>query len=160
LEGAAVSSGESDAQVEADRDAALALHETSDDALVAARSEGAERAGEPVLIELSPAQVNQVVGEASEGGNVAVLLSGFHGGCEAFVAAAQQLENNPRASRSLLLGLLVFAVFPADGSYLGVTQVARILDMSASTTHRYIQTLLAVGLLERNPGTRGYRLVL
>ncbi len=29
--------------------------------------------------------------------------------------------------------------------------------MNESTSHRYISTLVAVGLLERNPGTRHYR---
>jgi DNA-binding IclR family transcriptional regulator len=31
--------------------------------------------------------------------------------------------------------------------------------MNTSTTHRYVTTLLAVGLLERDPSTRKYRLV-
>jgi DNA-binding IclR family transcriptional regulator len=34
-----------------------------------------------------------------------------------------------------------------------------MLDMNTSTTHRYVTTLLAVGLLERNSGSRKYRLV-
>ena len=33
-----------------------------------------------------------------------------------------------------------------------------MLDMNPSTAHRYLSTLLAVGLLERNPDTRRYRL--
>jgi DNA-binding IclR family transcriptional regulator len=31
--------------------------------------------------------------------------------------------------------------------------------MGASTTHRYVSTLLEVGLLERDPVSREYRLV-
>ena len=69
---------------------------------------------------------------------------------------AEELEN-PRLSRSLLLGLLVLACFPPDGSFLPVKEAARILDASASTTHRYCKTLVAVGLLERDPRTRRYR---
>ena len=63
-------------------------------------------------------------------------------------------------SRSLLLGLLVFACFPRDGSGLAVSDVAARLEMSPSTTHRYMTTLLAVGLLEQDPRTRRYRVPL
>ncbi|HLM87396.1 MAG TPA: helix-turn-helix domain-containing protein [Solirubrobacteraceae bacterium] len=64
-----------------------------------------------------------------------------------------------RLSRSLLSGLLVLSCFPADGRSLGIAELARILAMNTSTTHRYVTTLLAVGLLERDPATRRYRLV-
>jgi DNA-binding IclR family transcriptional regulator len=30
--------------------------------------------------------------------------------------------------------------------------------MNPTTTHRYLSTLVAVGLVERDPGTRRYRL--
>ena len=66
--------------------------------------------------------------------------------------------DDPRLSRSLLSGLLVLSCFPLDGSYLGIVQLARILEMNTSTAHRYVATLLAVGLLERDPVTRQYRL--
>jgi IclR family pca regulon transcriptional regulator len=61
-------------------------------------------------------------------------------------------------SRSLLMGLLVLASFPSDGSDLAVIDVAKRLEMSASTTHRYLTTLLSVGLLEQDPRSRRYRL--
>jgi DNA-binding IclR family transcriptional regulator len=82
------------------------------------------------------------------------------------LASPEQLANtlagfdDARLSRSLLSGLLVFAAFPADGESLGNLDVARMLGMSPSTTHRYISTLLEVGLLERDAGTRRYRLAL
>ncbi len=68
-----------------------------------------------------------------------------------------QMEDR-RLSRSLLSGLLVLSCFPADGGYLGIAELARMLGMNTSTTHRYVTTLLAVGLLERDPATRRYRL--
>ncbi len=68
-----------------------------------------------------------------------------------------QMEDR-RLSRSLLSGLLVLSCFPGDGGYLGIAELARALDMNTSTTHRYVTTLLAVGLLERDPATRRYRL--
>lgn len=61
-------------------------------------------------------------------------------------------------SRSLLMGLLVLAAFPSDGSEVGVGELARLLGMTTTTTHRYVSTLEAVGLLERDPRRRRYRL--
>ncbi len=68
-----------------------------------------------------------------------------------------QMEDR-RLSRSLLSGLLVLSCFPADGGYLGIAELARMLGMNTSTAHRYVTTLLAVGLLERDSATRRYRL--
>ena len=64
-----------------------------------------------------------------------------------------------RLSRSLLSGLMVLSIFPTDGGYLGIAEIAKKLGMNSSTTHRYVSTLLAVGLLERDPATRLYRIV-
>jgi DNA-binding MarR family transcriptional regulator len=69
----------------------------------------------------------------------------------------EQMEDR-RLSRSLLSGLLVLSSFPTDGGYLGIADIARMLSMNTSTTHRYVSTLLAVGLLERDPATRRYRI--
>ncbi len=88
---------------------------------------------------------------------MSVLLSGLQG-------ARQTLEDNrrliedPRMSRSLLLGLLVLSGLPHDGSEIGVIDLAHNLGLGASTTYRYVATLLSVGLLERDPSTRRYRL--
>jgi IclR helix-turn-helix domain len=111
-----------------------------------------------VSIELSAAQVDRVVRSAAEGGNISVLLSGLRDVREVLAREPRQLEDS-RLSRSLLAGLLMLASFPADGSYLGNAEIARMLDMNPSTTHRYVSTLVAVGLLERDPATRRYRLV-
>ena len=74
-----------------------------------------------------------------------------------FESEPEQLDDG-RLSRSLLHGLLMLAVFPVDGSYLGNADLARMLGMNQSTTHRYLSTLVAVGLVERDPATRRYRL--
>ncbi len=68
-----------------------------------------------------------------------------------------QMEDR-RLSRSLLSGLLVLSCFPRGGGYLGIAELARMLGMNTSTTHRYVTTLLAAGLLERDAATRRYRL--
>jgi DNA-binding MarR family transcriptional regulator len=121
-------------------------------------------ASETVSIELSKSQVDQVVRSANQGGTLSVLLSAVRDPQWPLSLDAEELSypaqlEDRRLSRSLLSGLLVLSCFPADGEYLGIAELARMLDMNTSTTHRYVTTLLAVGLLERNPGTRKYRLV-
>src|SRR5271168_2029658 len=107
-------------------------------------------ASERVLIELSPAQVDRVIRSAADGGSISILLSGLRDVREVLAREPRQLEDS-RLSRSLLAGLLMLASFPTDGSYLGNAEIARMLDMNPSTTHRYVSTLVAVGLLERDP---------
>jgi hypothetical protein len=116
-----------------------------------------------ITIELSKSQVDKVVRAAGQGGTMSVLLTALKdpswtlaldsGG---WVAPAQMEDR--RLSRSLLAGLLVLSCFPTDGEYLGIAELARLLGMNTSTTHRYVTTLLAVGLLERDSATRRYRL--
>jgi DNA-binding transcriptional ArsR family regulator len=109
-----------------------------------------------ISIQLTQAQIDQVVREASGEEGIAGLLRGLSE--EGTLASKYRaLSESPRLSRSLLLGLLVLACFPADGSSLAVSDIAERLGMSPSTTHRYMTTLLAVGLLEQEPRTRRYR---
>ena len=112
-----------------------------------------------ISIELTRAQVERVARDATEDAAVSGLLRGLAEN-GTLAARYEALAESPRLSRSLLLGLLVFACFPSDGSDLAVTDVAVKLGMSPSTTHRYMTTLLAVGLLEQDPRTRRYRLAL
>jgi hypothetical protein len=119
---------------------------------------------ETITIELSKSQVDQVIRAAGQGGTMSVLLSAVKDpnwtlalGAEEWAYPAQMEDR--RLSRSLLSGLLVLSCFPADGGYLGIAELARMLGMNTSTTHRYVTTLLAVGLLERDAATRRYRLV-
>jgi hypothetical protein len=118
---------------------------------------------ETVSIELSKAQVDQVIRSAGQGGTMSVLLSALKDPNWTLAldsdewAYPAQMEDR-RLSRSLLSGLLVLSCFPSDGGYLGIAELARMLDMNTSTTHRYVTTLLAVGLLERDSATRRYRL--
>jgi predicted transcriptional regulator len=114
-------------------------------------------ASEPVYIELTQAQVDRVVREAAGAGTMSALMAGLGGVQRTLQEAPQQIEDR-RLSRSLLSGLLLLACFPTDGTYLSNTEVARRVGMNMSTAHRYISTLVSVGLLERDPGTRQYRL--
>jgi hypothetical protein len=115
------------------------------------------------MIELSKAQIDQVVRGAGEGGTMSILLSALRDPDWKLTGAPEgkglpEQMGDRRLSRSLLAGLLVLSCFPADGGYLGIAELARTLDMNTSTTHRYVTTLLTVGLLERDPATRRYRI--
>ncbi len=110
-----------------------------------------------VTIELTKAQIDRVLRESTEGEGVSGLLRGL-ADSGTLAERYEALSDSPRLSRSLLLGLLVLGSFPTDGRSLAVTDVAGRLGMSPSTTHRYMTTLLAVGLLEQDPRTRRYRL--
>ncbi len=49
-------------------------------------------------------------------------------------------------------------LFTPDRPILGISEVARTLGLSDSTTHRYVATLTALGFLEQDTATRKYRL--
>ncbi len=118
---------------------------------------------ERIVLELSRAQVAKVMRTANASGAPSTLLSGLHGSGAPETADVEDLmqlaeAEERRLSRSLLSGLLVLACFPLDGTPLGIAQLARRLKMSPSATHRYISTLLAAELVERDSRTRQYRL--
>jgi DNA-binding MarR family transcriptional regulator len=69
------------------------------------------------------------------------------------------LQENRRLSRSLLAGLLVLSCFPPEGNDMGIKDISEQLELNTSTVHRYVLTLVAAGLLERDPDTRRYRLL-
>jgi hypothetical protein len=129
-----------------------------------------------ISITLSPAQVDQVVRAASRARapSVSTLISDL-------LAVSLPLENgssrapshvsdapaggflpsdtdDPRLSRSLLRGLSILTCFGPDGRERGIVELAGDLGLSPSTAHRYAVTLVELGLLERCPTTRKYRL--
>jgi predicted transcriptional regulator len=118
-----------------------------------------------VSLALSRSQVNHVVrtalGERLEHG-VSPFGSGpqLHDGHvrQALSDHYRSLQGNRRLSRSLLAGLLVLSCFSPDGPELGIKEISQQLELNSSTVHRYVATLLAAGLLERDPDTRRYRL--
>jgi hypothetical protein len=121
---------------------------------------------ELVSLELTQAQVEAIVRATadSHGPSLNLLLSGLiteqaisEGSLEDKYYA--ELESG-RLSHSLFRGLLILALFISGEEGRGVVEVARQLGLSPSTTHRYMTTLVAFGLLVQDPATRKYRLPL
>jgi hypothetical protein len=108
-----------------------------------------------ITITLSKTQVKQVMRGATDEEGLTRLLGGI--GALKLTSYKEHLDDE-RFSRSLLRGLMVLASFPSDGSARRVTDVAKQLGLGASTTHRYAITLVELGLLERDPASRHYRL--
>jgi hypothetical protein len=109
-----------------------------------------------VRIALSGVQVEQVVRQISGHAGVTRLLPEVPD-LDELQHALQPLLTDTQYSRSACRALLVLAAFPADGSEVELTEVARALEISPSTTHRYIATWMAIGLLEQDPRSRRYR---
>jgi hypothetical protein len=117
-----------------------------------------------VSITLSRNQIDHVVRASlgdSAAPNVSSIVAGadFHGSSarQALSARYRELQDNRRLSRSLLAGLLVLSCFSSEGRDLGIKDISEELELNTSTVHRYVVTLVAAGLLERDPETRRYR---
>lgn len=64
---------------------------------------------------------------------------------------------DPRLSRSLEYGIAILESFSREYQALGIAEMADIVGISRSTTHRYAITLVALGYLEQDD-KRKYRL--
>jgi hypothetical protein len=123
--------------------------------------------GEPlVAITLSRNQVEHVLRAAFGEDAVpsiarAMASTGFHRAHAKQLLSSRYsaLQENRRLSRSLLAGLLVLSCFPREGVDVGIKDISEQLQLNTSTVHRYVLTLVAAGLLERDPDTRRYRLL-
>lgn len=117
-----------------------------------------------VSITLSNNQVDHIVRAAlgeGVGTNVSAMVAGsdFLGSMarQALSSRYRALQDNRRLSRSLLAGLLVLSCFSSEDRDLGIKDISEELELNTSTVHRYVVTLVAAGLLERDPETRRYR---
>jgi IclR family transcriptional regulator, pca regulon regulatory protein len=66
--------------------------------------------------------------------------------------------SDPGLSQSLERGLAILSAFTPDRPDLGISELARKLDLTRSTTHRYVATLSTLGYLQQDETTRKYRL--
>lgn len=64
---------------------------------------------------------------------------------------------DPRRSRSLEYGAAILQCYSSDHLALGIADLAEVVGISRSTTHRYAMTLVALGYLEQD-SKRKYRL--
>jgi DNA-binding IclR family transcriptional regulator len=64
---------------------------------------------------------------------------------------------DPRLSRSLEYGVAILEAYSSERQALGIAELADIVGISRSTTHRYAMTLVVLGYLEQD-SKRKYRL--
>jgi DNA-binding transcriptional ArsR family regulator len=83
--------------------------------------------------------------------------TGFAPGLATLAAYSDSELSERRLSRSLVRGLAVLAQLHAHGGEQGIVELALELGLSPSTAHRYALTLVELGLVERCPRTRRYR---
>ena len=69
-----------------------------------------------------------------------------------------QVNGGAGFSQSLERGLAVLSSFSAEQPELGISELARMLALTRSTTHRYVATLASLGYLHQDDATRKYRL--
>lgn len=119
-----------------------------------------------LTIALTRTQIDHVVRRALAAQALPVVAPGMGGRSlhdaqikQALSERYRGLQGNRRLSRSLLAGLLVLSCFSPEGTELGIKDISDQLELNSSTVHRYVATLLAAGLLERDPDTRRYRLL-
>lgn len=70
----------------------------------------------------------------------------------------RQPTKDPGFSQSVERGLAILSAFTPDRPALGISELARKLALTRSTTHRYVATLATLGYLQQDDSTRKYRL--
>jgi Fic family protein len=110
-----------------------------------------------VSITLSSQQIARVVLAATQDGNPSISFTNQLAdllGREALVAGLE----NPHLSQSLMRGMFILVHLRSIGDWVSISDLASEMDMTRSTAHRYLATLLAIGLIEQDPRSRKYRL--
>jgi IclR family pca regulon transcriptional regulator len=74
------------------------------------------------------------------------------------IATPAPAPSDTTYSQSLERGLAILSSFRPERPLLGVSDLARELELSRSTTHRYVATLTALGYLQQDAASRKYRL--
>jgi hypothetical protein len=119
--------------------------------------EGIGLAMREIAVTLSAEQVQVVVQAATAPAAVGYAFATALDSPTALASALKPLLIDNSYSRSVLRALLILAGFPADGTERELTTVAYEVGFSTSTTHRYLHTWEAAGLLERDADSRRYR---
>jgi len=74
------------------------------------------------------------------------------------MAVSSDASRDGHFSQSLERGLAILSTFRSGRPLLGVSDLAREVGLSRSTTHRYVATLAALGYLHQDLPTKKYRL--
>lgn len=74
------------------------------------------------------------------------------------MTVAEPASRQPGKSQSIERAALILACFSAETPHLTLAELSARLGLSQSTAYRYVSTLQAAGLLERDPRRGGYRL--
>jgi hypothetical protein len=109
-----------------------------------------------VTLTLCTAQVRDVVQQATAPDALGHAFAAALENPERLRSSLRPLVEDNTYSRSVLRALIILAGFPADGSERELTSVAVETGFSPGTTHRYLQTWTAAGLLARDADSRRY----
>jgi IclR family pca regulon transcriptional regulator len=74
------------------------------------------------------------------------------------MSSRERIPAGAGQSQSLERGLAILSAFKAATPELGISELARSIGLTRSTSHRYVATLARLGYLQQNPHTRKYRL--
>lgn len=110
---------------------------------------------EPVAIRLTRGQIHRVMQHVARSGT-SVDLSALIPGPDELEERLVRALGNPNYSQSLIRAAQVLAALPADGSARELGSIARALDFSTSTAHRYLQTWVALDVVMQDGESRGY----
>jgi hypothetical protein len=123
----------------------------------------ADEPDEDFLLSISPAQVERIVHQAvaseRSGASLLRVLLSLGGSGERLTLEELVRDRRYQAgelSQSILISLLVLSAF-ASGETHKVTVLAKEMGMNTATLARYLRTWVAVGVLEQDLKTRGYR---
>lgn len=110
-----------------------------------------------IVIELTRSQILHIREEAGES-EAGAGLPDSPDDVRRLGALLNEVARNPRPrfSKSLASGLYVLASLPDDGKPVGIVELAETLEMSNSTLHRYLRTLIVAELVQRDAATRKY----
>jgi DNA-binding transcriptional ArsR family regulator len=118
----------------------------------------------PAHVQLTSEQVEAIVRAAQEGRSESVVMllpdPIFGRQLPPAAAWAQRIREDTEAHMSLALarGLLLLARL-AEGQPALLTELASELGIPLTSTGKYLETLMAAGLVERDQATLRYRLV-
>jgi hypothetical protein len=112
------------------------------------------------FIELTRDQIDAIVTQAADkvtssqdGGSVGVPPTD-----ERMIVLFESVLRDRKLNSSVILGFIILACFPMDGSERAVADIARQLKASPTTVHRFVKTWRLAGVLHQNPVTRCYGL--